>query len=246
MKTNGNTFSFVSDINVEKSISLNAELKIPHKQFLFFLSFMNTYSVFLIKQNSNYIAIPYALAEVWISTHFIKKRLQKHPLEEFYKKAVLKYFTIYTGKHLCWSLFSIKLQVFRLSKLSPKKISLWNFFNIFSKKNFSQVFSKKAFLIFRETELSSAKNTKLHEGNFGVRKVKKKKTLWKYFLYFRKWNFRAPSLKNFLSFLVPSLKNFLYFGKELAKPENQNFFYFFSHFLFFREWNYNANYTFVL
>ena len=64
MKTNGNTFSFVSDINVEKSISLNAELKISHKQFLFFLSFMNTYSVFLIKLNSNYIAIPYALAEV--------------------------------------------------------------------------------------------------------------------------------------------------------------------------------------
>ena len=45
---------------------------------------------------------------------------------------------------------------------------------------------------------------------------------------------------------LKSLKNFLYFGKELAKPENQNFFYFFSHFLFFREWNYNANYTFVL
>ena len=64
MKTNGNTFSFVSDINVEKSISLNAELIIPHKQFLFFLSFMNTYSVFLIKLNSNYIAIPYTLAEV--------------------------------------------------------------------------------------------------------------------------------------------------------------------------------------
>ena len=32
----------------------------------------------------------------------------------FMKKAVLKNVPIFTGKHLCWSLFSITLQVFRI------------------------------------------------------------------------------------------------------------------------------------
>ena len=35
-----------------------------------------------------------------------------HPPELFYKKAVLKHFAIFTEKHLCWSLFLIKLQAF--------------------------------------------------------------------------------------------------------------------------------------
>ena len=38
---------------------------------------------------------------------------QKQPSEMFYKKAVLRNFAIFTGKHLCWSLFLIKLQAFR-------------------------------------------------------------------------------------------------------------------------------------
>ena len=32
----------------------------------------------------------------------------------FYKKAVLKNFAIFTGNHLCWSLFLVKLQIFSL------------------------------------------------------------------------------------------------------------------------------------
>ena len=35
--------------------------------------------------------------------------VQKYPLEVFYKKAVLKIFAIYIGKHLCWSFFLMKL-----------------------------------------------------------------------------------------------------------------------------------------
>ena len=35
--------------------------------------------------------------------------LQKQPPEVFYKEAVLKNFAIFTAKHLCWSLFLIKL-----------------------------------------------------------------------------------------------------------------------------------------
>ena len=34
--------------------------------------------------------------------------MQKQLLEVFYKKAVLKNLAIFTGKHLCWSLFLIQ------------------------------------------------------------------------------------------------------------------------------------------
>ena len=37
--------------------------------------------------------------------------LKKQPPEVFYKNAILKNFAIFTGKHLFWSLFLIKLQV---------------------------------------------------------------------------------------------------------------------------------------
>ena len=39
------------------------------------------------------------------------------------KKAILKHFAIFTGKHLCWGLFLIRLQVFRPSKDSNTGIS---------------------------------------------------------------------------------------------------------------------------
>ena len=38
---------------------------------------------------------------------------QKQPPEVFCKKVALKNFAIFTGKHLCWNLFLIKLQAFR-------------------------------------------------------------------------------------------------------------------------------------
>ena len=37
----------------------------------------------------------------------------KQPSEVLYEKAVLKNFEACTGKHLCWTLFLIKLQAFR-------------------------------------------------------------------------------------------------------------------------------------
>ena len=36
--------------------------------------------------------------------------VQKQALEVFYRKAILKHFTIFTGRHMCQSLFLIKLQ----------------------------------------------------------------------------------------------------------------------------------------
>ena len=38
---------------------------------------------------------------------------QKQPPKVFYKKAVLKNFAMFTGKHLCWTFFLVKLQTFR-------------------------------------------------------------------------------------------------------------------------------------
>ena len=55
-------------------------------------------------------------------------------LHMFFKKSVLEHFANFTGKHLCSSLFLIKLQVFRPATLinwgSSKSVFLWNLRNI--------------------------------------------------------------------------------------------------------------------
>ena len=43
--------------------------------------------------------------------------IHKQPPGMFYKKGLLKSFAKFTGEHLCWSLFLIKLQVFRPATL---------------------------------------------------------------------------------------------------------------------------------
>ena len=53
---------------------------------------------------------------------------------------------------------------------------------------------KNVFHIFWEMELSSPKIKKLLEGAFGASEIKK--SLSKNFVYFRKWNLQATSLKN--------------------------------------------------
>ena len=47
-------------------------------------------------------------------------RFQKQPLEVFHKKAILKYFVIFTGKHLCWSLFFNKVSSHQACNLIKK------------------------------------------------------------------------------------------------------------------------------
>ena len=59
-------------------------------------------------------------------------------------------------------------------------------------------------------ELSSLIFSHVSQGTCRDQKVKKKKTLWKSFLYFGRWNF-----------LALSLKNILYFRRELVKPKKQ-------------------------
>ena len=56
--------------------------------------------------------------------------VQKQPPEVFFKKGFLKNFANFTGKHLCWNLFLIKLQALRpvtLLKRDPNTdVFLWN------------------------------------------------------------------------------------------------------------------------
>ena len=58
------TFPLVSDVDVEESMVFNEELKIPCKLFLIFPRFMDTFLLLVLKLNSNYMALTYALAEV--------------------------------------------------------------------------------------------------------------------------------------------------------------------------------------
>ena len=64
-KTNGNTFSLISNVDVKESIFFREELRILYKLYINFVNFMNTLLVFLLKLSFNYMAILYALAEVW-------------------------------------------------------------------------------------------------------------------------------------------------------------------------------------
>ena len=63
--------------------------------------------------------------------------VQKQPPLVFCKKGVLKIFASFTGKHLCWSLFLIKLHAFRLQ--------------LYSKKTPAQAFSSEIRNNFRNT-----------------------------------------------------------------------------------------------
>ena len=81
-------------------------------------------------------------------------------------------------------------------------------FLIFSQKKAFLIFREtkipKKFLIFQGTELSyisgNGSPKKLQEVTSRAQKMKKKKTLWKIHLHFRKWSFLASTLKNFLIF----------------------------------------------
>ena len=62
---------------------------------------------------------------------------KKLPPEVFYKKAVLENLSMFTGKHLGWSLFLIKLQAFTSATLLER-----NFSNVHP--NFSLIYLKIA------------------------------------------------------------------------------------------------------
>ena len=53
---------------------------------------------------------------------FIKNRCRSSRSQMFFKIGVLKKFAMFTGKHLCWSLFLIKLQAFRCFSVNIAKL----------------------------------------------------------------------------------------------------------------------------
>ena len=54
-------------------------------------------------------------------------KVQKQPPVVFFKQNFLKNFAIFTGKHLCWSLFLINLQASRIATLLKKGLQHRNF-----------------------------------------------------------------------------------------------------------------------
>ena len=56
--------------------------------------------------------------------HCVKEiqRACLEPLEVFYKKRCFENFTVFIGKHLCWSLFLIKLQAFQAGNFIKKRL----------------------------------------------------------------------------------------------------------------------------
>ena len=71
------------------------------------------------------------------SLHFTSSfSSQKQPPEVmFYKKVVFKLFTIFTGKHLCWSLFQIKLLAFKRLQHRCFPVNIANFLRTSILKN---------------------------------------------------------------------------------------------------------------
>ena len=65
---------------------------------------------------------------------------QKQSQEVFHKEAVLKNFSIFTGKHLCWSLFLLKLQAWRLATLLKRhsKVFFCEYCKVFKRSYFEE------------------------------------------------------------------------------------------------------------
>ena len=58
--------------------------------------------------------------------------LQKQPPEVFYKRSCSQKFAIFTGKHLCWSLFLIR------EKETPTLVFSWEYCEIFKNTYFEE------------------------------------------------------------------------------------------------------------
>ena len=75
----------------------------------------------------------------WIRNSYkFFNHIQKQPLEVFHKKAILKKFVIFKGKHLSWGLFFIKVPSLQAS-------------NCFKKGASTQIFSYECWEIYKNT-----------------------------------------------------------------------------------------------
>ena len=78
----------------------------------------------LLRELENFIII--SINETRLLIRNLKQQMftmknKKQPAEVFYKKAVLKNFSVFTGKYLCLILFLIKFRVFRSATFLKKR-----------------------------------------------------------------------------------------------------------------------------
>ena len=76
---------------------------------------------FSFEKNNIFLILYFQFSDFAMTTY-----LQKKPVEVFCKKGVPKHSPIFTGKHLCWCLFLIKLRKVALtSKPVSRQQNLW-------------------------------------------------------------------------------------------------------------------------
>ena len=98
-----------------KEIRLWITNKISSNCFLFYVLYKLFKSMVLRKRSESW--------QKKRSKEHMGWSVQKQPPEVFYKKAVLKNSAIFTGKHLRWSLFLMKLQAFSPATLLKRDSS---------------------------------------------------------------------------------------------------------------------------
>ena len=75
-----------------------------------------------------------------LSSHYLSSRHKSSHRKCSIEKAAFKKFTTFTGKHLCWSLFLIKLRVWRPATLFKRESNTGVFLWIL--QNFQEYFSR--------------------------------------------------------------------------------------------------------
>ena len=84
------------------------------------------------------------------------------PSQIFFKIDVLKNFTSFTGKHLCWSLLLIKLQTLRpatlLKRDSNTGVFLWNWRSFFKNSFFYRTPSVASSVVFAAKQRNNINN----------------------------------------------------------------------------------------
>ena len=87
----------------------------------------------LLKKNLTYSSVfktyfMKSFAATKASLIFMKNRCRSSRSQMFFKISILKNFAMFTGKHLCWSLFLIKLQAFRFFLVNIAELLRTTFF----------------------------------------------------------------------------------------------------------------------
>ena len=126
------------DLLMVRNTNCGACLKVNWIQIIWhvLLMVLNKFHIFFISIFTVFSAIQARINTGWAHDKISCSQM-------FFKLVVFKNFANFTGKHLCWSLFLIKLQAFRpaafLKRDSNTGVFLWslrNFYNTFFTEHF--------------------------------------------------------------------------------------------------------------